>query len=49
MQFLKSLLSQQRSIHIKELLSIVQSQPQVKAYERQSQAAQYNVNLRKSH
>lgn len=41
-------IAQQRTIHIKELLSLVQSQPQVKAYERQSQAAQYNVNLAKN-
>ncbi|MGO4293296.1 TolC family protein [Chitinophaga sp. RAB17] len=41
-------IAQQRTIHIKELLSLVQSQPQVKAYEQQSQAAQYNVSLAKN-
>ncbi|PSL45712.1 outer membrane protein TolC [Chitinophaga niastensis] len=43
-----SVIAQQRTIHIKELLSLVQSQPQVKAYEQQSQAAQYNVRLAKN-
>jgi outer membrane protein TolC len=38
-------IAQQRTIRIKELLSLVQSQPQVKASAQQSQAAQYNVRM----
>ena len=38
-------IAQQRTIRIKELLSLVQSQPQVKASEQQSRAAEYNVRM----
>jgi outer membrane protein TolC len=44
-----SLAAQQKVVNIKEVLTLVQSsQPQMKAYEQQSQAAQYNVGLAKN-
>jgi len=38
-------IAQQKTIHIKDLLLLVQSQPQVKATEQQTQAAQYNTKI----